>query len=74
MADLSNAITSNPLQQPSDGVQAHIQVGQGGAERKPDKVVALGVEEVSVAKGVDVEEDAWDDDRVFLQKLFEESL
>ena len=74
MPDLFEALLPDPPQQPSDSVQTHIQVGQGGTERNPDKVVALRIEEVSMATRVDIEEDAWDHDRLFLQKLFEESL
>lgn len=39
-----------------------------------DEVMAWGVEEIATMRGVDVEEDAGDDDSLFLQKLFEECL
>lgn len=49
-----------------------VQVLQWGAERQTHEVVARGVEEVAAVRGVDVEEDAGDDDRLLLQELLEE--
>ena len=64
----------SPPQQFLDSVQTHIQVLERRTEREPDKVMAGRVEEVSTVRGVDVEEDSWDHDRLFLEELFEEGL
>jgi len=64
----------SPLQQIIDSIQPHIQVLERRTEREPDEVVARGVEEVSTVRGVDVEEDSWDHDRLFLEEFFEEGL
>ena len=69
-----HTLPPSPLQQIIDSVQTHIQVLERWAEREPDKVVARRVEEVSTVRRVDVEEDSWDHDRLFLQELFEEGL
>ena len=45
-----------------------------GAEGQADKVVARRAEEVAPVRGVDVEEDAGDDDALLLEQLFEERL
>ena len=74
MSEASKALLPSLPQDPSNSVQTLVQVLQRGAKRDPDKVVAGRVEEVSMVRRVDVEEDPWDDDRLFLQKLFEESL
>ena len=69
-----NALLPSPLQQVIDSIQTHIQVLEGRPERDPDKVVAGRVEEISTVRGVDVEEDSWDHDRLFLEEFFEEGL
>ena len=69
-----NALLPSPLQQVIDSIQTHIQVLEGRSERDPDKVVAGRVEEISAVRGVDVEEDSWDHDRLFLEEFFEEGL
>ena len=69
-----HAVLPGPLQQPIDSVETHIQVRERRTERDPDEVVAGRVEEVSTVRGVDVEEDSRDHDRLFLEELFEEGL
>ena len=68
------AILPNPPQHPLDSVQTPVQVLEGRAERDPDEVVARRIEEVPAVRGVDVEEDSRDHDRLFLEELFEEGL
>jgi len=69
-----NTQLPSPLHQVIDSVQTHIQVLERRTEGEPDKVVARRVEEVSTVRGVNVEEDSRDYDRLFLEELFEEGL
>lgn len=54
------------------GTQTLIEVLERRPERQPNEVVARRVEEVPAVGGVDVEEDARDDDRLLLEELLEE--
>jgi len=74
MPKLSNAFLLSSPQQPPDSVQTLIQVRERRTEREPDEVMARRVEEVSAVRGVDVEEDSWDHDRLLFEELFEEGL
>jgi len=53
-------------------IETLVQVLQGGTKREAHEMVARRVEEVTTVRGVDVEEDARDDDRLFLEELLEE--
>ena len=70
----SDAILPNLPQHPPDSVQTLVQVRERGTERDSDKVVARRVEEVSTVRGVDIEEDARDHDRLLFEELFKEGL
>ncbi len=48
-------------------ILTHVEILQRRPEREADEVVARRVEQVPAVCGVDIEEDAWDDDRLLLQ-------
>ena len=52
----------------------HVEILQRWPEREADEVVAGRVEQVPAMWGVDIEEDARDDNRLLLQQLLEECL
>lgn len=62
------------LQDPRHRVDAHIKGFDGWAEGEAHEVVAWRGEQVAAVRRVDVEEDAGDDDALFLEKLLEERL
>ena len=69
-----DTVPPSPPQQPVDSVETHLQVRERRTEREPNEVVAGRVEEVSTVRGVDVEEDSWNHDRLFFEELFDEGL
>ena len=66
------ALAARLLEHAPDRVEALVQILKGRPEREPHEVVARRVEEVAAVRGVDVEEDAGDDDRLLLEELLEE--
>lgn len=49
-----------PFDEPFNRVQPLLELGERRTEREPDKVMAGRVEELSPMAGVNVKEDAWD--------------
>ena len=62
------------LQDPRHRVDAHIKGFDGWTEGEAHEVVARRREEVAAVRGVDVEEDAGDNDALLLEELLEEGL
>jgi len=67
-----SAFGIGPLENPRNRIKTHIEVLERRSEGDTNEVVARRVEKVAPVRWVDVEEDARDDDGLFLEKLFEE--
>jgi len=73
------AVTKRPhtlllrfLQNARHRVDALVQILDRGTERQPDEVMARRIEQVPPVRGIDIKEDAWDDDGLFFEEFFEE--
>ena len=74
MPNALHALPLRPVKHPGDRVEPLVEVLERRAEGDAHEVVAGRVEEVAPVRGVDVEEDAGDDDGLFFEELFEEGL
>ena len=72
VAERVAALAADLLKHAAHRVEALVKVLERRTEREPDEGVAGRVEEVPAVGGVDVEEDAGDDDRLLLEQLLEE--
>lgn len=62
------------LKYPRDRIKTHIKIFQWGPKGQAHEVMARRVEEIASVGGIDVEENARDDDSIFFQELLKESL
>ena len=72
VAERVAALAARLLEHALDRIETLVEVLERRAEREAHEVVARRVEEVPAVRGVDVEEDAGDDDRLLLEQLLEE--
>ena len=74
MASRPGHIYEYCMQKEPNAILTHVEILQRWPEREADEVVAGRVEQVPAMCGVDIEEDARDDNRLLLQQLLEEGL
>ena len=74
MTERLHTLMSSLLQHTIHSINTFVQVLDRGPEGETDIVMTRRVEEVTTMSGVDIEEDARDDNSLFLQKFFEEGL
>ena len=72
VAERMTTLAARLLEHALDRIETLVEVLERRAEREAHEVVARRVEEVPAVRGVDVEEDAGDDDRLLLEQLLEE--
>ena len=74
VSEALHALLFRAFEDARHGVDALVEVLERRAEGQADEVMAGGAEEVAAMRGIDVEEDAGNNDALLLEQLLEERL